>query len=204
MNKDGTPFSLRKPNPLLADQDSHDLILHNFFWDYIDEDEAKLPGNTIIKQEKQLKKEIIPEIKLNPVKIEQETFDAGLQITIETPKIPEVIPEPEIQIIPIKATLKEDKKLLKNTALVHCLPKTNTGYGKKFSFEAVIIKQADFGIVFWTPAKLELLSIVYPSVYVDGNIPFGDYQWWKVNGIEPKKQGYLTSAIVSELQPDFS
>ena len=177
-NKDGTPYRLNSPNPLVKDQVWDDLVLHNWEWEYIPKN---TPSEKLLEKPPELEPIIVPEPK---------------------------IPEPEIKItepdIPITASLKGDRKLVKNLVVAHCLPKEGSGYGKKFSFEAVILKRADFNIVFWTPIKLELGSIIYPSVKVDGNISYGDYQWWKIDKVESKKQGYLISGMISDVQPDFS
>jgi hypothetical protein len=176
-NKDGSPFILNNPNPLVKNQASENLILYNFIWDYLDEEQSKI--------------------------LHQKIEHTPIIHSEEPEKEPEPVQIPEPKEIIIKTTLKEEKKL-QNTILVYCLPKTASSYGEKFTFEGVFVRREDFSIVLWTPIKLELLSIIYPSRYIDGDIPFGDFQWWKVKEIQEKKQGYLVTAIISEIQPDFS
>ena len=199
-NKDGTPYTLRSPNPLTKDQFWNELVLHNFVWDYIDAEE------TIIKREKRLETphkpvKRIPEPEKQP-ELPPEPEKPSLEIS-EPVKETEPVKEVET-FIPIRSSLKEDRKILKNTVLIHCLPFKKGGYGKKFAFEGVVSRREDFGIVFWTPVEIETLSVVYPSVYVDGNISFGDYQWWKIDKVSPKNGGFVVHGIVSDIQPDFS
>ena len=188
-NKDGTPYKLSSPNPLVKDQLWQELVLHNWNWNYIDTDIAKPePIQPTPEPEPELVPE--PEPELAPEELEPEP-----ELAPE-----ELVPEPEEEFIPIISSLKGERKLLKNMVLVHCLPKT----GKKFSFEAVILKRGDFGIIFWAPIQIETGSIIYPSVYIDGNRSYGDFQWWKVDKTEPKNQGFLISGMISDIQPDFS
>jgi hypothetical protein len=181
-NSDGSSYKLNGPNPLSKDQVWQELILHNWTWDFINEEAKK------------------PQI--------EEPIEEPIAEPIAEPIIKELIEPPEIKdsepVIPITSSLKGERKLLKNMVLVHCLPRTNDGFGKKFIFEAVIIRRESFNIIFWAPIKIIIGSIIYPSVYVDGGNSYGDYQWWKIDKIEPKQQGFLVSGMISDIQPDFS
>ena len=186
-NKDGSIYKVNGPNPLVKDQNWDEFVLHNWKWDFSE-------AEKLTKSEKL--KYIPPPVEPVPEEPEEEKVDIPEEEKVD---IPEPV-EPKQEVIPIMSSLKGEARLLKNIVLVHCLPPK----GLKFTFEAVIVQRESFHIVFWAPIKLEMGSVIYPSVYVDGNRSLGDYQWWKVNRMEPKKDGFLMSAIISDLQPDFS
>ena len=208
-NSDGSVYAVRSPNPLTKDQFWNELVLHNFVWDFIDTEDTLLkrekPTEKPPKREKQAEKSVEPEKQIEQAPTPEKEPEKPIEVEEQMEEV--VIPEPEQEpesFIPIKTSLKEDRRILKNTVIIHCLPFGSGGYGKKFTFEGVIIKREDFGIIFWTPIKIDTLSIVYPSAYVDGGYSFGDYQWWKIDKIQPKNQGFIVHGIISEVQPDFS
>ena len=77
-------------------------------------------------------------------------------------------------------------------------------FGKKFSFEAVMVETSDLSIRFWTTVPmLTKGSIVYPYRYNDGQ-KYGEFRWWEIQSIEEKSGGFLLDATISSMQPDFS
>jgi len=78
-------------------------------------------------------------------------------------------------------------------------------YGKKFSFEGIIIQRDDLTIQFWTTVQqVTQGSIVFPSKYINRKESCEDYRWWSVQKIVPKSGGFLLHAIPSNVNPDFS
>jgi len=195
-NKDGSVYKLRSPNPIGKKQDEgwkkDEIVLHNFSWG-----ESKVD-------------DITP---LNPYS------------TIANPKpdpVPDPAPIPEIKYsvdtIPVETPQPQPSSKFKVTVSFYCLPaevKTvkdtlygeiyqRRTYGKKFSFEAIVIEATDLKIRFWsTIDKLSKGSIVYPYRYSDGQ-PYSEYRWWEIYLIEEKSGGFLIEAAPSKDQPDFS
>lgn len=187
-NKDGSIFVLSKPNPLTRNQEWENLILYNCHW----------------------RGEVVPDVYKKPLKMDLPKVELP-SIEIPEPKSPE-----EVVVEVPKQGFSE--KTLKNIVKVYCLPanviiekdelydeeRQTIQYGDKFAFEAVVIERGDLQIRLWTMHLLDRQSIIFPSVYVKGDINFGDYRWWKVNTIEEKSGGYIITAIPSDTQPDFS
>ena len=188
-NKDGTTYQLNKPNPLTDGQVWRDMIFYNCCWEG----------------------EVVPDTTARPLMTKK----------FELPKIAASEIEPLIEPKPIQPELDKSEipeRVLKNIVRVYCLParietekdelydeeREVLGYGEKFSFEAIMIERTDFYIKMWTRKILPIQSIIYPSVFVKGEIKFGDYRWWKVMEMEEKSGGYLVTSVPSELQPDFS
>ncbi|MHA2043419.1 MAG: hypothetical protein ACW99G_01420 [Candidatus Thorarchaeota archaeon] len=210
-NKDGTPVRLKSPNPLGKTQDKNflkeaDIILHNFNWseEIVDDLEKVTPLPSDMKIEAEVK--TIPIERPEP------------ESSFEPPKaIPVEVPVP-VQTIPVETPEPTLPSQFKITVSMFCLPgkyKTvrdelygdsfqKRVFGKKFSFESIMLETGDLGIHFWTTVPhLTKGSIVYPYCYSDGQ-RYGEFRWWEISNIEEKSGGYLVDAIMSTLQPDFS
>lgn len=182
-NKDGSPYRLLFPNPLVKTQEwinAEDLEFHNFFWTPIDIEATAEPD---------------PEPETEP------------ETEMETEMEPKQITE-----IPVPVSPKPIEKT-QNNVIVHCLPvewvekrdgmygenyKTKK-YGQKFTFEAVVVERGDLAISIWTSANLEEHikpgSIIFPS--------FGDYRWWAVNKVNAYNGGVLIVAVLTDAHPSF-
>ena len=72
-------------------------------------------------------------------------------------------------------------------------------YDSPFTFEAYVVDQTDFNLLFWTsgPAaeKISEGSVVYPKLM--------EKRWWKVVSREEKSGGWLYRSIPSDYQPKF-
>jgi hypothetical protein len=120
---------------------------------------------------------------------------------------PEIEPEPEIEIVEDYDSQTELEEV-KNKVRVYCLPALpikddiydevhDIKYGQQFLFEAVVVSQNDFAIMFWT--NIDMInkhSIIFPQNR--------QKRWWKVLRKEEKGPGFLYTATPSDIQPDFS
>jgi len=186
--KDGSVYTLKKPNPLVkkqkmwADFFDGNLILHNFNWD-----------------EQISEKAIEKSPPLNSVAvIEEKPVFASNDIIQEiesVPNIEEVVPEENTPVANAELKIKKDNLYGDSWGTVQ--------YGKKFIFEAVVVEREDLQFTFWTNKKLLKGSIVYPIKYKDGS-SFGDYRWWKVAEFSEIENGYLIKTNMSSHHPDFS
>lgn len=103
---------------------------------------------------------------------------------------------------------REDIK--KKIDFFHCLPietktikdalsgqsMTINTYGKKFSFEGIIVEEEDLYLIFWTTKELALYSVVYPKNY--------SKRWWKIQNLESDKGGWTITGVPSLDNPDFT
>lgn len=199
-NKDGTDYRLKGPNPHMKNQLLWDHFeLHNMNFEEI-KDLIKKSQNSSNKEI--AKKEITEEVK-------QEIKQEKIQEII---KPQEEIKEELIQLK--KEEIKEEKKQEETPNVkkinVFCLPakveiyedflygevKKTINFGKKFKFEAVIIKTEDLSFQFWTNAvELEKESIIYPQNF--------EKRWWKVVESSKKFDGFLISCVPSSITPSF-
>ena len=209
-NRDGTPFRVSSPNPLMAQQrwlDKADIVFHNFTWQGI----------------------LIPDKPLT-----QRRFQEAIVLPQNATPTITPLPQNTTPIEEIKAEETEDTipdKVIENAIVVHCLPllkwkskqdglygdiyKTPV-YGEKSTFEAVMIEKADLAISLWvsdtlkskdgivdTAQYLKPGSIVFPVKYVSGG-KIRDHRWWKVEKTSPFDKGVLIVAAITDIQPSFA
>jgi hypothetical protein len=229
-NKDGTEYSLRKPNPLMKYQDAwSDFKLHNMNFDAktIEANRTKAANSPLEKpkigQYKTLKisdqnaEVIAVDIKPTP---EPTIFDV--------PKpTPPLTPQPTIYARPPNATPTrfapdEEHEVLKpkyisekfmehRKDVLCCLVAKLTEfkdtlyedrsykikYVDKFVFEAIILEETDFNLVFWSHLdNFTKQSIIYPKN--------SNKRWWKINEIRSAPEGWFISCVPSANQPAFN
>jgi len=186
-NKDGSIYKLTTNNPLTFNQEWKNVILYNCTW-----------KGEIVKDVKATPIQKLPKIEVREVEIEEQHDD--------------------VQTICNLSREGMTEKIIKNIVRVHCLPaevkeevdplyeevRENIVYGEKMAFEAIVVEREDLIIKLWTNYKSSKDSIIFPSVFVKGNIKFGDYRWWRIQEQEEKEGGFLITAIPSDVQPDFS
>jgi hypothetical protein len=201
LKRDGTPYKLSGPNPLMKNQSGWSrtgkYVCHNCHWQ-----PEVFPDPNI---------EYVPRAKYAPPPIRQGKIP-------EADFFEELNAKPEVVATPDKQPDKQSDEdidfafLRDNLIVVHCLPAhyrehrdelygqryKSVRYGNKYTFEAIIIEQGDLQILLWTTKELTEGSILYPQ-----NM---DKRWWKVEKISSKAQdgGFLIRANLSEYQPDFS
>ncbi len=69
-------------------------------------------------------------------------------------------------------------------------------YGKKFSFQGIIVSDEDMFCKFWTKTKILKDSIVYPKNQ--------SRRWWEVQEVEAIDGGYLIMSTPTQVNPDFT
>lgn len=184
-NKDGTPYELKKPNPLMLNQDVEEegwIIVHNFN-----------------KEE-----EIINYKK--PVQPPKQKVEAPILTDPIPEPTPEPEPEPVLNVEPPQVTEEERE----NASFCYCLPaeikyvhdklygesRAVVKYGEKFSFEAIIANRDEMNFVMLTNVLLPTHSIIYIRE---------DRRWWRVTKTLIRDNGgYLVSCIPSVEKPSFN
>jgi hypothetical protein len=132
-NKDGSPFRLQRPNPIVKDQDfwEEKYDLHNFKYTDI----VTKEGYEHIEKYQQIE-EIQPE-----------------EVHVKEEKVLKNIEKVMMHCLP--AIVKEHYDSLYNEK------KTSMSYGNKFTFEAVIVERSGLFFKIWTNTKIERSSILF-------------------------------------------
>lgn len=227
-NKDGSSYSLRKPNPLGISQKTFavdKLRLHNFRWKsqtiFDDSPDVKpiTRSSVVVTPEKSKPVIEVIETDIPPVvEIEESNFIPVVEE--ELTEMPVIVAEKALE--PEASPIIEKKhSKIKHRVIFHCLPvtynktktdfyeedRTKASYGDKFTFEGVVVNHTDLAILFWTNAEpVSKGSIIFPSTITDGKNQkkYGEYRWWKVVERTKERNGWLMRAIPTEVQPDFS
>lgn len=199
-NKDGTPYRLASPNPVMKTQTlwaNEKFILHNMKWS------SEKYQDTMQKTEEPKK---------------QESFIAELQESkviekhVEPPKIEQQqtkVYENKVEVHEDKQRIEEEKKPEIQKVFIHLLPatiKTKTDdlygdviktvqYGNPTSFEAVELEQQDFYFKIWTDIDIGIESILYPKTNFK--------RWWRVKEKQKKANGWVITSMPSDYQPSF-
>jgi hypothetical protein len=175
--KDGSLYSLPKPNPIFLTQTiwpkDEPVYLHNkigkrYFRNGVEETQQIVHSMPI--EENEIK--IINKIE-EPPPIKKQYPD---EETIEVWCLPCIEQE---TVDPLYASSY-----------------SKVTYGNKFTFTAQIIQLEDLYIRLMAPNEITAKSILYPKVK--------GKRWWKVSGAQETEDGYLISAIISDYQPSFS
>lgn len=212
-DKDGKPYKLRGPNPLVKDRSEWDRsavkIINHF------------GKNT----------EVVLDVR-NPIKEFQENVvDISKKIDLyEGPEESVIIPpadfideivsseesdseSPVQESITINVDEKIGKILKDRGTEFYCAPVigtkvwkdelygtsyTTNKYGTKFVFDAVVIASSDLELQFWCVREISKDSIVLRKHQQGGE------RWWRVSETEPRSGGFLCKAIISDSNPDFS
>lgn len=216
-DKDGKVYKLRGPNPLMGDQkawDNKHVKFVNFGWEeHTMEDE----NNPIKKFDSDYKvRDIGTVLNLTP-NIVEEPEQKEPEVAVEPEKVVEEIkePVPEPAPVPPPAPLPSMDKsvaaaLEKHKTVFHCAPAIQvtikddlygdsyqrTSYGNKMTFEGIVTKQSDFTLEFWATKEVTVNSVVYPQDT--------SKRWWRIKAVHPKSGGYLMTAMISDVNPDFS
>jgi len=210
-NKDGTPYRLRGPNPVMRGQELWgDYKLHNFRFkgevvadttelrrhatdfqavrDFVTEFDGTKPEPGVVEKRSPIEEQVREFYEQQP---------AGQPL--ERPVV--VMPDPQEQEPEAKP-------------IFHCLPAvvrqrrddlygetySTIQYESPFTFEAYIVDQSDMILQFWTsgPAtdKITKGSVIYPKIM--------EKRWWRVRSKAEQSGGWLFEAVPSEYQPSFS
>ncbi len=154
--KDGSVFTLKRPNPLVVEQnlwDGEKIILHNLD----NNKEEVIKKEVYVKPISVVEKYVEPEIIKEPI-IQKEEIKSEI-------KLPKLIKTPVHYLLAEINTYHDE--LYKET-------RNSITYKIKGSCEIAIINNEDLRMTFWTENKLTLNTIVY--------VP-RDTRWWKINKI---------------------
>lgn len=217
-NKDGTTYQLRRPNPIMVQQDIWtDFEIHNMNFheetvtntnkETIKNKKKINLGQTVIDNNKNQDNREVVQIQSKPV-IPEIPVPPKPELTLpeakeDKPSIPANL---EIEKPPtVHASLANYKK-----TIMHCLQadakthiddlygerSTKISYSGKFTFEAILVDENDFNLVFWTHLKkVTKYSILYPQNR--------EKRWWKANQVKIAPEGFFISCIPSEYHPNF-
>ncbi len=174
-NKDGSPYSLRGPNPLMNTQDRWDvakLVFHNLTW----------AGKTV----------------------SDETVVNTFATDFVIPPAPQPEPEPEKRDEPPEPVTVTKVVFHCQPAIVRERKDPIYGevtktiqYGSPFTFEGVVVENAFMSFKFWTTVeKISEGAIVFPMN--------NDRRWWRVVEKTAKTGGWLYDCITSDKQPSFA
>lgn len=203
-NKDGTPYKLNAPNPIMKTQEIWEgFTIHNMKWEG-----EKVKDNqkvTPIKTDFEVKDSFLAELeKTKDIKVVETKIEE-----IEEIKETKEITRTPIVVKPEKPLVNKNDGITK--IFIHCLPASikerkdslygdsysTIQYGEPLSFEGVILRQGDLGIEIWTDVKnINSGSILYPKTNVK--------RWWRVQNTTPKEGGWIITATPSEYQPSFT
>jgi hypothetical protein len=181
-NKDGTPYRLTSPNPLMEEQIiwGKNYTLHGRLGQVVTfPDNAQLPARP-----QPPRKFSTPD---EPKKEEPEIVESLEPDFVGSES------EGQIQVWCLPATYKEYVDTLYNEKYRKIV------YGKKFLFEAILEDQSDLFIMLWTNTKAVTEgSVLFPRTY--------DKRWWRVEGVkkDDEGEGYLIYATISDYHPEFS
>lgn len=220
MNRDGTIYRLRGPNPLLEKQSEWDKryvkLINLGKRPSIIEDKdnpiKKQESNVVnITNELNLKKntksvsaqEFINEVKVKP-KSEPEP---------EPAPVPQPIDKPKEEAVEIQVDRKLERIMRERGVEFYCAPAIGTKqhaddlygesynttiYGDQFIFDAIVVDESDFQIQFWCIKEISIDSIVLKKVIRGGE------RWWRVSEVGEKTGGYLVNCVISNSNPDFT
>lgn len=187
LNRDGSVFALRGPNPLMLTQDDWDrskvtLINMSLKQDVV-KDEASPPPD-------------VPDV--------AEVLAEGTRTVSAAEFVGEVV---------IEAAPQVARMIKQRSVEYYCAPavgvKTHVDelygdsydtpvYGEQYLFDAVVIDASDLQIQVWCATPVSVNSVIYRKSGQGGE------RWWRVASSEPRSGGYLLTASVSNVNPDFS
>lgn len=195
-NKDGTPYRLVKPNPIMKTQEIwEEYKIHNMQWEGVKSADTN---------------------QFNPIASDfnvQETFLSALDNAKAEIKIVETKADTQPKKVEKVEKPKESNSLKDVTiekTFIHCLPATlrtrkdtlyddsytTIQYSDPISFEGVILKQQDLFVEIWTDVdSINAGSILFPKQ--------GYKRWWRVQNKIQKGGGWILSASPSDYQPSF-
>jgi len=201
---DGKPYrTLFEPNPILKEQESieeKNLVFHNFKWE-----PTVVEGLPPVTQQKKKKKR--PALK--PESLSASTQDDFMELIRKEASELKAEKKPE----PPKPKDIMDNN---NVVIVHCQTATirereddfygetrkTIQYGENTQFEALIVESNDLGISLFVKNDVSIGSVLYPSVYKNGE-KLNDNRWWRVTRSKPTKDGFILIGEITNYQASF-
>lgn len=175
-NKNGSEFTLPKPNPVMVSQELWDetsYVLHNKFGKLVEDSNVEKPIRVAVREP------ILPQKSNEPTIVE----------AIKVPTATEI--ENKIQVWCLPGFIAEVIDPLYGEKY------NKVSYGKKFVFEAILADHNDLYIKMWANTKsVTVGSILYPRI--------SEKRWWRVKSILKEKEMFLITADAADYYPDFS
>lgn len=219
-NKDGTEYKLQGPNKIMKEQSFWDrdavVLLNMEGWkEVVYKDQQVTP----LKVMDDFMSRLSPnEITLSQIKAKEEPKPEPETLVVLPPvERPQVVEQPvvkpRVELEEIHEPLvSQHEKIALRKKTFSCIPMiprkridelygdetVEMVMGEKFSFEGVPMENNDLLFTFWTKGKLENGSIVFQTG-VERHA-----RWWQVQKTEPDSGGFITTAIISSINPDFS
>lgn len=89
--------------------------------------------------------------------------------------------------------IKKERKGIKTKLFCH--RRENDIYTDKFSFDGYYLASNDLFIKIWTDQEISLQSVLLVTE---------QRRWWKVSEVEKAEDGFILTAMPSDLKPTFS
>jgi hypothetical protein len=220
-NKDGTVYKVKGPNPIMLEQDLwNDFELHNMEFpdDVVNQNIAKKPtrnkinlGQTVVAKQDEIRSEVSVK---TPAFVEEKPPQKKQEFSFQEAQITQEIKPPQPKIdeeeIVEKPKYVNSKLLNYPKTVLCCLPTdvqekkdllygevtTKITYGKKFTFEAILIEETDMHLLFWTHLeKIKRFAIFYPKNQ--------EKRWWQADAIKSAPEGFVVKCIPSMQHPNF-
>lgn len=211
LTKDGQPYKLFSPPKPIPDNtiNSKELEFHNFNWQTTVNKTNQRPLTVEPKPQSKHVTDFIELLKTSKKEI-QEVAKEAVEKDLCHHEEPKPQPKEELPKVPVE--------LSENAIQIHCLlakeheqvdefygeTRKTVEYKKKFMFDALLLEMTGFEINLLTDcSELTKHSILYPSKFKTGE-KLKHYRWWKISQIDKKQNGYLVTAILSDVQFDFA
>lgn len=204
-NKDGSVYKLRGPSEAMKSQNVWDrYTTHNMKW-----------GATVQSDETAVEK-APTDFKV------RDSFVDELSATAPRPEPEKPEPthredvaqkpsakEPKVVVVQDRSKSEPEESDGIKKSFVYCLPSVlrsvrdslydeefvTVDYADPFSFEAVIVAEDDLGMSFWSTARMERESVVFPKTTYK--------RWWRVVSHQERSGGSLYLCRPSDFQPHF-
>jgi len=198
-NKDGTPYRLASPNPVMKTQvlwGNEKFILHNMKWS------GETYQDTMKAEKTEKPQSFLSELE------ESKVIETPVKVQSKEERTSNIY-EAKVEVHEDKQRIEEETKPEIEKIFIHLLPATiktkiddlygdvkkTVFYGQPTSFEAVEIEHQDFYFKIWTEIDIGIGSILYPKT--------NNKRWWKVKSKEQKANGWLITSMPSDYQPSF-
>ena len=212
-NPDGSIFQLKKPNPLLKQQDMADdvCVAHNL----------NIFTEEVTVKYKQKKKPVAPNgavigtPEYGPAIPEQPTATAPAQDIkpMPPPRVAEqeaVLsqPEPEPADEEDDKYMEEDDEAMQDVVSCWCHPaeyrkhvdplygetRKTPAWGDKFMFDGTVLQNSEMAFIIWAQVKITPPSIIFIRAH---------RRWWRVTEVQPHDGGYAMTCRPSDVRTSF-
>lgn len=199
-DRDGNVFKLRGPNPVMSTQDTWEgrkVVFHNMFFPLITMPDRRRISPMDMEEYEPIPTPVESEIvvddhpELRPDMNRTTGHDRTQPDTNRTRKLTRLLEERKINLLCLPVKKENFNDNLYGTSY------SRTQFGQKTTITGIVVSSDDLQFVFWTDAKLNEKSIVYPT-------QTEMKRWWRVERCDPQSGGFVVSCSPSPVSPDFS